>query len=428
MRVISILALNFLALKALGSTPALTLEQALQSALSRNETVSQSREQVNQAEEQFKQARSSVFPSLSFNATHFVQPQPEDPIARQFFPEEQTTANFSLNQPLFRGFREFAGIRQRERNLSATRQNRISQLMDLYLNVAVRYLDILSLEQDIRNLQEQKKIYSDRVNELKARSRRGESRSTESLTAESTLAALEAETRIVESNLLTARENFSFLTDLPRDSVLADTNLQVQTEAARLRPLAEYLQEIENRPDVAQAREQLQAAQEEIKVVRGEHWPTLDLTGNYYVKRPASYLSDLKWDVQLQLTLPLYEGGRIQSQTREALSRRYAQELELKKLRRQAEADIRSLYEILKNRADQIKALERSAQLSERNYKILLNESRRGLSRNVDVQLALTEFRVARRSYDQARFAGLLDRIRLQVATAQIPPVLKKEL
>jgi len=407
---------------------AVTLDEAFRSALSQNEVVGQARERVFQADEQYTQARGAIFPTLSFQASHLIQPEPQDPIAREIFPEEQTTTNLNLRQPLFRGFREFAGVRQRRRTLTAEQQNRVSTLLELYQSVATSYLNVLSFEQDLKNLAEQRKIYNERIRELQARIRRGESNSSEALTAQSTEAALEAEMRIVETNLASARENFKLVTTLPADSKLMDGSVEGRKSLPALKPLAEYLSRIENRPDIKAARDRLEAAQEEIRVARGAHWPTLDLQGNYYFQRPPGFLNEIRWDVQLNLSFPLYEGGTVLSQTREAASRNRDRELELSRLRRQAEADIKSLYESLKNRSDQLSALERSSELAEKNYQVLQRDFRRGLSRSIDVQLALTEFRVARRSYDQARFAAQLDWIRLQLASATFPEALEKEL
>ncbi|MFN8790428.1 MAG: TolC family protein [Bdellovibrionales bacterium] len=407
---------------------AVTLDEAFRSALSQNEVVGQARERVFQADEQYTQARGAIFPTLSFQASHLIQPQPENLIAREIFPEEQTTTNLNLRQPLFRGFREFAGVRQRRRVLTAEQQNRVNTLLELYQSVATSYLNVLSFEQDLKNLAEQRKIYNERIRELQARIRRGESNSSEALTAQSTEAALEAEMRIVETNLASARENFKLVTTLPADTKLMDRSVEGRKSLPTLKPLEDYLSRIENRPDVKAARDRLEAAQEEIRVARGAHWPTLDLQGNYYFQRPPGFLNEIRWDVQLNLSFPLYEGGTVLSQTREAASRNRDRELELSRLRRQAEADVKSLYESLKNRSDQLAALERSSELAEKNYQVLQRDFRRGLSRSIDVQLALTEFRIARRSYDQARFAAQLDWIRLQLASAAFPEALEKEL
>ncbi|MBX2995264.1 MAG: TolC family protein [Bdellovibrionaceae bacterium] len=408
-----------------GTVQAASLDQAVQSALQKNETVAQSREQLRRSEEQISQARSAIFPNLSLNASYLIQPKPSDPIAAEFFPEQQRTANFTLTQPLFRGFREFAALRQRKNLYSAQEQARLGQLIKLYQEIAASFLDVLALEQDLRNLEGQKTIYAQRVKDLQARTRRGESSTTEALTAQSTAAALDAETQMVQSRLRTARENMSFLTGLPVDEALTDTD---DMATFTLRPLSEYLARIDERPDVKALKENARAADEEVSIARGGHWPSADVVGNYYLVRPEGFMEDLKWDVTFKFSLPLFEGGLRQSQVREAASKRGESELELARIRRQTEAEIKSLHESLRIRADQLKALKLASDLSEKNYQVLLRDSRRGLTRSIDVQLGLTEYRVARRTFDQARYQARLDRIKLETAAAILPSALTKEM
>jgi outer membrane protein len=409
-------------------TFAVTLDEAFQASLKKNEDVQQANEQVIQSEEHLSQAKSTIFPNLSFNASYMVQPEPKDPVAQQFFEKEQTSSSFTLRQPLFKGFREYAGIRQRKNLIQSQKQNRIATLLQLYESVARSYISVLALEQDLRNLIEQKRIYSERIKDLIARTKRGESRPTEALTAQSTEAALDAEIKMTESSLVSERETLKFLTGLPADAGLSDNSLEKKNEKFAVKSLEDYLAHIEETPDIKSAREQIEATQEEIKMARGGHWPSLDLLGNYYVQRSEGYLSDMKWDVKLQLTFPLFEGGIVLSQTREATSRNREKELELNRLRKQAETSIRSLHEGLKNRTEQLAALQRSSELSEKSYQVVQSDFRRGLSRSIDVQLALTEFRMARRSYNQARFSAQLDWIKLQIASAQFPAAIMKEL
>jgi outer membrane protein len=181
------------------------------------------------------------------------------------------------------------------------------------------------------------------------------------------------------------------------------------------------LSRLEERPDIKEAKERVEASEEEVSVFRGAHWPTLDAVGNYYLKRPSGVLQDIDWDVQFRFSLPIFEGGLRVSETREANSRLRESELSLSQLRRQAEAGIRSLHYSLETREDQLAALKRSTELAEKNYEVLLKESRRGLSRSLDVQIALTDFRASRRNYDQARYAHQLDLLRLENAAAYFP-------
>lgn len=433
---------------------AVTVDEALTSAFRKNESIEQGRQQVRQVEEQISQAKGLVYPKLSLEGTHLIQPELDDPVAASFFPEEQTTVSVQLNQPLFRGGREFAAIRQRKNILEAQKQARVSSLLQVYVGVTASYLNVLSLEQDLKNLNEQRDIYATRVKQLQGRANRGESSSSEVLTAQSTSASLDAEVQLVQSQLVTARENFAVLTGLAADTVLNDkvadagalaesSSADVSKPAAKntakaepanevpvftLKPLNEYLARIEENPEIKSIKEQVEASDEEVSIAKGGHWPTADLTGNYYLQRPDGITKDLKWDVQFKVSFPLFEGGLRNAQVREAASKKSVADLELARLRRAKEAEIRGLYENLRMRNDQLAALKKSAELSERNYKVVLRDSRFGLTRSVDVQMALTEYRTIRRAYDQARFQARLDLVKLDAATLNLPPVVMKEI
>lgn len=404
------------------SLQAATLQEAFQSALQRNEVVGIAKEQVTRAKERVSQVKGGIVPQLALNATHLIQPQASSQADRDRFPEKQTVVNLTASQALFRGLREFAGLRQQKDLVESQEEIRNQTLVLLYQEVAMAYLSVLALEQDIKNLEVQTKIYSERVSELGARARRGESNSNEVLTAQATDAALKAELQLATGQLRTARENLAFLTGLSAQVQLQDPALSSNTNLA---PLSTYLERIEHRYDVKAAKKQLEAMEEEVSIAKGAHAPTLDLIGNYYFKRPDGYSDDLKWDVQLVFSMPIFEGGTTQSKVREAASKRIEADLSLARARRLATQEISTYYETFQTRKKQVEALQTSATLSEKNYQVMQRDYRRGLSRNIDVQQSLTDFRVASRALDQARFAVQLDLIRLQIASAQItaPPV-----
>jgi len=406
------------------SASAATLQEAFQSALQKNETVGLNQVQVVQARERVSQLRGGLYPQVALNATHLVQPEPSDPIARDIFPDKQTTINLSATQVLFRGLREFAGLRQQKDLVRAQEEARNQALLSLYQDVSMAYLTVLNLERDLKNLEVQTKLYEDRVTELQGRARRGESNTNEVLTAQSTEAALKAEAQLSRGQLKMARENFAFVTGLPVDEVLSDPDL---AGGKRLSSVDHYLSRLEERYDIKAAREQLAAAEEEVSIAKGAHWPSLDVTGNYYFKRPPGFTEDLTWDVQFNFTLPIFEGGTTQSKVRSAAAKKLEAELTLARLRRQARQEISSYYETFLTRQKQVEALQKSAALAEKNYQVMQRDYRRGLARNIDVQMALTDFRTATRSLDQARFNVQMDLIRLQIASAEIAAPAVKE-
>ena len=417
MRTIFCLAVFVASIPANGAT---TLDEAFRAAVEKNETAKITREDVVQARERVSQAKGGILPTLSLQAAHQIQDQPSDPIAREFFPENSTTVNLNLTQPLFRGFREFAFLRSQNALLRAQEQGRSQALIGLYKLVASSYMTVLMHEQDLRNLESQVKLYESRNGELRSRARTGESSTTELLSAQTTLAALLAEVELIKGQLAQAREQFQFLTGLDKQTVLQQEDLK--KSLSPLPPLDTYLGKIDERPDIKAAKEQAAAVQESMGVAKGAHWPTLDLLGNYYFKRPEGVTNDIQWDVQLRFVLPLYEGGVTQSRIREASSKNYQAELTLARARREAESDVKASYASLKARIDQILALEKAVELSERNSQVSTREFRRGLTRSIDVQLALADYRNQVRLLDRARYGARLDVINLQIDSAQSLP------
>lgn len=403
---------------------AIPMEQAFRAALERNETVRQSRERVVQAEERVAQVKGGIFPDLSFHATYVLQPTPRDPIAAEFSPPRQTTAQLSVVQPIFRGLREFAGLRQQKELVSAQEELQNQSVQRLYQEVAASYLRVLSLEQDVKNLEEQVGIYGRQVTELRRRTRRGESGVSELLATQATQKTIDAELRLARGQLEAAREELHSLTGLSRNADLTDPDL---LRRARGTSLESYLSRIESRPDLRAAIDQSEAAQEGISIAQGAHLPTVDVAGNYYLKRPG-FLEDTKWDVAFRLTLPIFAGGSIQSEVREAASLDREAELELARLRRVADAEIRAYYKTFQSRLDHLKLLEESVRIAERNVSVSQREFRRGLVRNIDVQSALAEYRNARRALDQARFEAQLDYLKLEIAAGFLPEIARKQL
>jgi outer membrane protein, adhesin transport system len=83
-------------------------------------------------------------------------------------------------------------------------------------------------------------------------------------------------------------------------------------------------------PAIAQAKAQLDAAHSAVRLARGNHWPTVDLT----MSRQLNTLTrDNELLTQIQMTAPLYNGGGTSAQVQGAMSQVKAAEFELEEAR-----------------------------------------------------------------------------------------------
>jgi outer membrane protein len=331
-------------------------------------------------------------------------------------PTRQPHSRLTATQPLFRGFREFASLRQTQALVDAQSEDYRQARTQLFKDVAQNFYDVLSLEQDLRNLDEQIRYNLQREKELADRMRIGRSRPGEVLTVQSTVSTLRAQVEQLQATLSAAREAFAFLSGLPAATPLRDT----ETMPANPGALEEYLARLPRRPDVKAAQQRVTAARENIDVVRGEHLPSLDLNANRYLERTGA-LENVEWDVQLALTIPLYAGGGVQSRVREALSQSAQAELGASQARRQAEQEIRSLHQSVVLDRTQLEALEKATDAARMNHEAQLRDYRLGLVTNLDVLQAQTVYQENLRALDRARYGARLNWLRLQAASALRP-------
>lgn len=414
---VAVMTLLVTAAKIGHAAEALTLDEYFAAALKRSEVVATQGELIRQAEERYKQANSALRPTVNGVASYTRQdPIPAGELSTSTSPNRQSLAKLTATQPLFRGFREFATLRQTQALLGAQDQDYRNARTQLFMDVTQNFYTVLSIEQDLKNFGEEINQNIDREKELNGRVRIGRSRIGEVLSVQSTISTLRAQVEQLQGQLGTAREAFAFLSGLAPTTLLRDT----ENLPANLEPLDDYLARLELRPDVIASRQRLSAARENTKVARGAHLPSLDLNANRYLERTGN-LKDSTWDVGIALTVPIYAGGLLQSKVSEAVSQLTQAELNASQVSRQAEQEIRSTYQSVVFDRSQLDALEKATESARKNYEAQRRDYRLGLVTNLDVLQALTAFQQNQLALDRARYTTKLDYLKLQAAAVRRP-------
>jgi outer membrane protein len=394
---------------------AVTLNDSYRAALVRSEVVATQGELLTQQEELFKQAKGGLLPTVAAVGQDFWQQTPPGG-ATAGSPSVQPLAKITAQQPLFRGFREFAGIREEHALVDSQDLAWKAAAVQLYKDVATSFYSVVASEKDLANLREEIGLYEARVKDLMRWVKIGRSRMTEVLTVQSARAALVAQAEQVKGQIAVQRALFSYLTGLHGSFILQDID-EVPSTSIEIEP---YLGAIGARPDVKSAERASVAAEEGIWVAKGAHLPSADLFGNYYLYRNGS-LSNVDWDVQLVVSLPIFQGGIIQSRVRQAESQRIQADLATSRARRQAEQEVTQDFAQFSSDRRQLRAFADALDLARRNYESLTVEYRHGLATNLDVLTALTSFEESQRSLDRARAAVKLDFAALEASVAKRP-------
>lgn len=396
----------------------LTLEDCYTRALAKSEAVAQQGELAKQAGEKKYQAIGGLLPSVTGSAGYQREEETSRGSGRPV--PDQPTVKITASQPLFRGGREYFAVRQAGKNADAQKAAGKQSELTLFRDLAQGFYAVISAGQDLAGLATQMSAYDERIKELENRERVGRSRTSEILSAQSARAALQAQHEQLKGQLAVARETLSFLTGLDNSVPLADS----AASATVIQPLDYYLQGIGNRPDVKAAALKSEAAHAGLWVARCALLPSLDLMGNYYLQR-TGISGDIKWDAQLALTVPLFTGGANLSRIREASSVDRLGALEMSRVRRLAEQDIRIAYSRVSTDLAQVSALSAAADLAERNYQEQSSDYKLGLVTNIEVMQALAQAQDSRRAFNRSVYTLKTDLAVLETAAALrgTPPV-----
>jgi len=177
-----------------------------------------------------------------------------------------------------------------------------------------------------------------------------------------------------------------------------------------------------NNPGVQAASYATQVAQKEIDAQYSGHFPTLDLVGSYGTADnddEDGFRSDTA-RIALELNVPIYTGGAVSSQTREARQRLTQAQEVLDQRRRAVDRQVRDAYRTVHASISAVEALKAgkvsaasALEATEAGFDV-------GTRTMVDVLDAQRDFYRAERDYATARYTYVLQSLRLKRAAGML--------
>lgn len=364
---------------------------------------------VDQAEARVSLARSAIFPNISAVADW-----------RKYeagYTETQRTGRLFLAQPLFRGFREFSALGAVKEERNALDLEREQERLDRFTRVAAAAYAVWIAETDLANLEEESRLTGLRVKDLTSRVKIGRSRPGDLYAADAQEAVLEAEIERAHAAITDARARFREVTTLP-----FDTQVEAPPEPAMgsLPPQEKFLEASHSRPGLLALERRLEASEKNVATAKGGHLPSLDFTANYFLYRNG-FPSASQWDFGISLSIPIFSGGAVLAQTREASALRSIAGNTLELERRRTEEEARSAYALTESSMKQVQALDRAVKLNRKNYETNRRDYQLGLVTNLEVLQSLTTMQSTLRSLQRARADFAVSHARLHALAGRFP-------
>ncbi|MBP9699280.1 MAG: TolC family protein, partial [Elusimicrobia bacterium] len=185
-------------------------------------------------------------------------------------------------------------------------------------------------------------------------------------------------------------------------------------------PVNTFLAQAARRPDVEAQRQEAAGQEYRVRYEKGFYWPSLNFSGNYYTQRPTLF-EPVNWDMALNLSVPLFQGGSVAARVRDAQSGLIQAQLSLSYLERQIQSDVKKAYSAWTASLDESDALQQAYYAAKKSYDAQKREYRLGLVTNLDVLNATNLMQTAKRAWDDAQVDVQRRYVALIVATGSLP-------
>ena len=315
----------------------LTLTDALMLAVQNEEQLSLLGENYLQALIDKDKAFANFLPTISFSAGWNYQSS--GAVAPRHSQSLDATVPGSWN--LFNGFRDYYNLKSSDQTIEQQRQLVLDGEQTVLLDVAQTYYAVLTSEQSVDVLSNSLQAQQENVRTLEQQRSVGTARPLDVAQAESQTAQTGVSLLAAQADVKTGRAMLAYLVDAPIQSNPLRDDFQTPESVG---PIAPWIDQAESvRQDLLAAQAAVKAARYNVEVVFGQYYPTLTLNTGYDIYsrpfQPGSF-----WSTLLSFNVPIFTGGLIHAEVREAWSQFRTAALTESQLQRQIDQNVQIAY------------------------------------------------------------------------------------
>src|SRR5277367_3851528 len=333
-----------------------------------------------------------------------------------------------LKQSLYR-WENWEALKRADSQVAQAEADYQAAQQDLMQRVAQRYFDVLGAQDDLEAQQVALISVTRQLDQAEARYQIGLIAVTDVEEArashDSTAAAVIAAKRTLASNQELLRE----ITGEAIDTLARPIE---PFELATPDPVSEdRWVELALQQNLALVSSRLAAdiARENVSAARGGHFPSLDLVGSRYkdtsngtdtftdgTSAGGTTLDQQQRTIGLQLTFPIYSGGMVSSQVRQAVYLHRAAKERVERVARQTEHDARDAYLGVLSEISRVKALRRAVESNSTALAATESGYEAGTRTAVDVLESRRLWIQAQTDYSRSRYDYMVNVLKLQQA------------
>jgi len=418
-----------LALLIPGAVNAADLLETYRAAQGNDPVFAAARATQQAAQEKLPQSRSMLLPSVNLSANTTFNDNTVQYRGTTFLPGGNNRYNsngygVSLVQPLFRQQNWLVYSQAELQVAQSEAQFRIAE-QDLMLRVAQAYFDVLIAQDSVQLVEAQKTAIAEQLEQAKRNFEVGSATITDTLEAQARHDLTGAQEIAAQNNLEIKRGALQQLINAaPKDLRPLGKEFSLEPpQPADMEKWADNAQQNSLQLAIAQAGAAI--ADKEVARNRGGHYPTVDIVANYS-KNAANGggfgvgSDSTNKSVGVQLNMPLFQGGGVNSKWREAEANRERARQELENARRNVAQQTRQAYLGVVSGIAQVRALQQALASGESVLQASKLGHEVGVRTNLDVLNAQQQLFATRRDLYQAQYNYLISQLRLKAAVGSL--------
>ena len=401
----------------------LDLRQAYEAAVTHDATTRAARAQADAQRERLPQALAQRRPQLALSATrnyNDLTTRSADPggQARRWHNDYYSgNQALTVRQALYRPVLA-AQVEQARAQVEDSEALRERDEQALVLRVGEAYFDALLARDQVALLQVQKASHLSQLDAARKSFAAGAGARTDIDEVQSRLDLTLAQELEVAQHVEFTQRRLEVLTGQGA-AVLAGLDVQRFAPAPpALPPLEHWIARAESAsPELQALRAQREAAQLEVRKAEAGHLPTLDAVAQWSRSQSDSVTSihsrHAHRSVGLQLNVPLYAGGAVSSQVRQALAAEERAREALEATRRDLGVRVHQEWRTVTEGVLRVRALEQAVRSAQQALHSNRKSLQAGTRTTLDVLQAEQQHTTALRDLAQARYRYLLGQLNL---------------
>ena len=408
-----------------------TLEDCINYALEKNIQLQQDKISLQETEEDVKNAKSALFPSLSFNTGHNLVNRPYQENSATVNGTEiisssrNTTYNgsysLSAQWTLWNGNKRLNNLKQQKKNRDIAQLTVAETENELKEQIAQLFIQILYADESIQ-------INKGTLEVSKATCERARTLFEEGSISKADLAQLEAQASNDQYQVVTAESTLRNYKLQLKQLLELDGTAEMELELPELND--EHVMELlpsqadvyrtalASRPEIQSGKLNVDNAKLNISYARAGYMPTISLSAS--TSSTTNNASQNNWAQQMKygwnnmiginLSIPIFDQRQTKSAVRKAKLQYSASQLSLMTQEKELYATVEELYLNALNAQQQFAAAEAKVESSQTSYDMTSEQFNLGMKNTVELLTEKNNLLSAKQEQIQAKYMAILNR------------------